>query len=285
MFFRRSRRSGPRPRKAAGGRFARPQVEPLEERALLSATLVKDINPHVLPAVTGGALVIGNTAYLSADDGVHGAELWKSDGTAAGTVLVKDINPGGEGSSPRDLFAFNGRLFFTAFTASDGPSGPKLWRSDGTAAGTVRVADLQGPANFTVVNGQFFFTAYDRAANFGLWKSDGTSAGTVLVKTFTSYNQPGPLTAAYGRLYFTTKESSTSTALWKSERQRHRVLQRQRRQPRLRAMEERRHRRRHRPRGQPRPGRVSLRRRFVPGQPDERQRHALLHGRWGTVEE
>ena len=43
-------------------------------------------------------VAIGSTAYFTADDGVHGEELWKSDGTAAGTVLVKDINPGSAGS-------------------------------------------------------------------------------------------------------------------------------------------------------------------------------------------
>ena len=53
--------------------------------------------------------------YFTADDGINARELWKSDGTEAGTVLVKDIAAGGGfASSPDELTAFGGQLFFTA---------------------------------------------------------------------------------------------------------------------------------------------------------------------------
>src|SRR5437660_1690432 len=93
--------------------------------------------------------------FFTADDLTHGIELWITDGTAAGTVLVKDINPGPGGSFPSNLTNVNGTLFFTAF---DPINGTELWLSDGTAAGTVLVKDISlgisssNPRQFTSVS-------------------------------------------------------------------------------------------------------------------------------------
>ena len=60
-----------------------------------------------------------------------GDELWKSDGTDGGTVLVKDIRGGTDSSVPRYLTNVGGTLYFRA---NDGSSGHELWKSDGTEA-------------------------------------------------------------------------------------------------------------------------------------------------------
>src|SRR5204863_6482475 len=88
---------------------------------------------------------VNKTLFFTASRPDTGRELWKSDGTEAGTVLVKDIVPGpgsGAGSGPGFLTAVNGTLFFTVYHYS----GDVLWKSDGTEAGTVLVKDVtQGP--------------------------------------------------------------------------------------------------------------------------------------------
>ncbi len=85
---------------------------------------------------------VNGTLFFAADDGTSGDELWKSDGTLAGTMIVKDINSNptsAASSSPFNLTNVNGTLFFAA---DDGTSGKELWKSDGTAAGTLRVQDI-----------------------------------------------------------------------------------------------------------------------------------------------
>ncbi len=82
---------------------------------------------------------VNGTLYFRAGDGSTGFELWKSDGTNSGTVLVKDIFPGGGSADPRYLTNINGTLYFRA---NEGINGAELWKSDGTSAGTVLVKDI-----------------------------------------------------------------------------------------------------------------------------------------------
>jgi len=67
---------------------------------------------------------MNGTIFFPAYDGVHGTELWRSDGTAAGTLLAADVNPGAAGSRLDDLTVAGGKLFFSAFT---GRTGTELW--------------------------------------------------------------------------------------------------------------------------------------------------------------
>ena len=174
---------------------------------------------------------VKGTLFFTADDGIRGRELWKSDGTEGGTVMVKDIDPSA-GSDPEDLTNVNGTLFFSA---SDGFYGHALWKSDGTEAGTTMVKNVDSsidsyPSNLTNVNGTLFFAA-DISLNDGiidypgraLWKSDGTENGTVLVKIFDPSVADSAvflknLTCVNEMLFFTAyNPSSDIYELWKTD--------------------------------------------------------------------
>jgi ELWxxDGT repeat protein len=121
-------------------------------------------SPGGFDPVQTHATVYAGKLFFVIDDGVHGAEPWSSDGTEAGTVLVKDVYPGPLGSQPSSLAVAGGRLFFAA---DDGVHGFELWQSDGTAAGTRLVEDLapegasSSPSGMTAVGDRLYFAADD----------------------------------------------------------------------------------------------------------------------------
>ena len=154
---------------------------------------------------------LGNTDYFLADDGIHGKELWKTDGTPNGTSMLKDILEGTYGSDPENLFVFKNHIYFSA---NNGITGHELWRSDGTIEGTVLVKDIHpshrigsNPRNFTVYQGELYFTASNEYINGSqkLYKTDGTSNGTKLVYADNSSSFAN-LTVANDLLYFSNRQ-------------------------------------------------------------------------------
>jgi ELWxxDGT repeat protein len=189
-------------------------------------TMVKDINPNDFGPTgsrTAQLTDVNGTLFFRADAfDTKGNELWKSDGTSAGTVMVTDIYSGTAGSRPDNLTNVNGTLFFSALTVS----GEELWKSDGTPAGTRMVKDINSGPNdpelnwLTNVNGMLFFGATDGSAGYELWKSNGTAAGTVMVKDINSgpsHSFPTNLTNANGVLLFTADDGNHGNELWESD--------------------------------------------------------------------
>jgi ELWxxDGT repeat protein len=196
--------------------------------------LVKDIRPGLLGSRPSELTKVDGTLFLNADDGKNGFELWKSDGTAAGTVLVKDLRSGLDAfglpasSVPTGLLNVSGTLFFGA---DDGKNGSELWKSDGTAAGTVLVKDIRPhdsfglpassePADFANVMGTLFFRANDGRSGFELWKSNGTPEGTTLVRDIApgaAGCRPSELTPVNERLFFRAFDAASGSELWNSD--------------------------------------------------------------------
>src|SRR5438046_1777277 len=81
----------------------RPQLEALEDRCVPSASLVANLSYGATSSSPHDLAVVGGKVFFAATQAIGvGTELYKSDGTTAGTGLVKDISVGGR-SSPEHL--------------------------------------------------------------------------------------------------------------------------------------------------------------------------------------
>lgn len=168
--------------------------------------------------------------YFDNEDPVHGREPWISDGTIAGTTLLKNVaqETQTQASNPADFTAFNGRLYFTA---DDGVTGREVWYSDGTAAGTSELKDINpgspssSPSHLFVANGALYFFAIDGTGTSHLWRSDGTTAGTqplgaVAARTSIDRGTAGCDSKGVpmgGSIYFAGSDNVNGTQLWKTD--------------------------------------------------------------------
>lgn len=156
--------------------------ESLEDRQLLAVDILANIDMTEDARFTPRDIhAFGDSIVVRGDDGRVGPEAWISDGTAAGTELLKDIRIGRLGSGPRDFIEFNGSLFFGA---NNGFNGYELWVSNGTRGTTNLIADIWpgaesgAPTDMVVFQDTLYFFANDGESGRELYKSDGTAIGT-----------------------------------------------------------------------------------------------------------
>ena len=206
------------------------QLESLEARRLLSVNLLSD----AAGLSAANSVTVNGTSYFFADNGNAGRELWKSDGSIAGTTLVKDLTPGAASSELVAMYQANGKaVFVTVVHHSNFFDDYTLWSSDGTSAGTVQLMRFNACNSFqsTQVGDQVAIAlsknsplshgsenGYDAFVYF----TDGTSAGTRLVKSHLSQDDgSGNLTehvvmklfTAGDRIVYTTQEAD----IWSSD--------------------------------------------------------------------
>src|SRR5581483_1096969 len=165
--------------------------------------------------------------------------LWKTDGTPAGTVEV--FHAQSTRLSPlTDLTSVGNTLLFVTYERDENgfALSTQLWKSDGTPAGTTRLATWPQPTNFSwtlrsIVLGNAMIFQVMNGNELQLWRSDGTADGTTMVKNFArpgiTINWDPDLLASAGvvgnTLYFIDSERDTDASgntvtihdLWKTD--------------------------------------------------------------------
>ena len=201
-------------------------IEPLELRRLLSAQVVKDIFPVAGPEYRkyetwdsrppGRVTQVGSLNLFSAYESRFGYELWRTDGTAAGTYMVSDLVRGEAGSDPKGFTEFGGYAYFLAKDA--------LWRTDGTSRGTTRVEVEPGASGTTALrlkalNGSLYVTDRNAAGGARLWRLD--AAGTV---TRLFQQRPGSKFGSIGEIHqlgdllvFAQGDTRGNQSLWRTD--------------------------------------------------------------------
>lgn len=180
-------------------------------------SMVQTAVPHNLIPYTSGEF------FFCADDGVHGIELWQSDGTEVGTKMFIDINPIYlASSSPKGFHEMNGLIYFFA---DDGVHGFEPWVTDGTTTGTHMIKDINPAASGAVgseyvqLGSKLLFVAETSTLGKELWVTDGTAAGTVLLKDIAAGAGSG-VDIIFGRnkvgdsLFFAGNDDTTGLELW-----------------------------------------------------------------------
>lgn len=163
--------------------------------------LLKDINPSG-SALISVKLVSESTVYFMADDGVHGSELWKTDGTSAGTVLIKDITEG-TASSFLSNFVWDEVEQFFYFVETG-----NIWKSDGSFANTIEIYSRTNAStnakNLFIHQGKLVFSTSSELLSMNLETQalsvisdfsdgdDGTRAfSSVYFQGYTYFNEKG----------------------------------------------------------------------------------------------
>ena len=192
-------------------------IESLEVRELLAAdiSVLKDIFPGVGSGSPSQFTEFKGNIYFSADDGVHGSELWRTNGSEVGTQLFAELAPGAAGSTLNGLTVANDKLFITT---ADG-----VYVTDGTPQGTIKLQGFSRPTYVfaTLGNEVYFFEDYPPIGNTGIdgggkfWKSDGTIAGSVSFATWSSGSGPQYSTWFDNSLFFSAASGPGSVPFYR----------------------------------------------------------------------
>ena len=141
-----------------------------------------ELGPGVAISQPISTAVVDGVAVFGASDDLYGAEPWRTDGTVAGTFRIADLAQGGGdfGSRPAGFEEFEGEAFFVALVGTPASSVGRLWRTDGTAAGTspVPALDSEGQVTDLLTSSGDLFVLTQHDLRTEMWRTNGSTAGT-----------------------------------------------------------------------------------------------------------
>lgn len=175
-----------------------------------TTTFSNSVLPYVLEIFNG-------RLYFAADDGVHGRELWSTDGTPQGTTIFDDINPGtADGASAKLIVAAGSKLYFQAFSPVEFNG---LYATDGTVSGTVCFYDSSAApellGNMTACGDKLIYTVHSLGSISGVHITDGTEAGTKLL--LPAHGLLGDAALLNNKAYFFASTPSSGCNLFETD--------------------------------------------------------------------
>lgn len=197
----------------------------------VNTKMVADMHPGANDSfyVSPNFTVYKNELYFTGFTPATGVELYKMNANETITNVL-DINSGGANHSyPKDLFVFDGKLFFSA---DDGTNGYELWYTQNTGATSKSTnaittalfknintiaTESSNPTNFIVFDGKMYFTADNGTNGIELWESDGSVGGTKLKQDInpTGDSNPRDFIISNNLLYFSADDGTNGDELWK----------------------------------------------------------------------
>lgn len=202
-------------------------VELWKMDAAYNAGIVKDINPGTANGFYTTAIVFNNLLYFFANSGT-GQDLWKSNGTPAGTVMAVNLDDADVYlfSGFHSLTAVNDVMYYTAdYEQGDwGERVADLWKTNGTQAGTTKVVQFTGGHSYNYLSNllawkgklYFFHNIGDPQYHY-ISVSNGTAAGTRHIDLTTIDGSPRRLIDGGDYVLYYAESQGNTTPIEKTD--------------------------------------------------------------------